>query len=97
MAKDKSIKVDRPASKNAPTGWFSRRHPTSEAHEKAQATWRKSQAEKVARDMEAASSAPITSSVEFAQEQLEILDEEGHRAVRERQRLAKVLAPKKAA
>lgn len=96
MAKSKSAKVERPASKVAPTGWFSRRYPTSEAHEKAQAIWRIRQMEKAARERDAAAEALISSDPEFALEQLAILDEENRSAVRERQKLAKALAARAA-
>ncbi|USN96209.1 MAG: hypothetical protein H6797_03975 [Candidatus Nomurabacteria bacterium] len=46
MAKDKSIRVERPASKNAQPGWFSRRHATGYAHECAQQYWCQRQADK---------------------------------------------------
>ena len=46
MAKDKSIKVERPASKAAPPGWFSRRHASSGAHERAQYHWLRRQEDK---------------------------------------------------
>ena len=92
MAKDKSISVERPASKRAPSGWFSRRYPTSDAHDKAQANWRQRQEDKRMLVQEFMELGSITANPDVALEQLGILDEENRRAERERHKLSKVIS-----
>jgi hypothetical protein len=92
VAKDKSGPVDRPASKSAPRGNFSRRHVTREAHDQAVAAYQAVHGPE-ARRKRAMERSHLRAS-RTPQQQLELLDQRlGNKqgAGKERQRLLRLI------